>query len=76
MPRYYFDVKNGHRLIDPAGVDCVGDDAARKQAEMIAHQIAADVPASVARRVAVLDDKGREVAVIPIAESNGGKTGA
>lgn len=76
MPRYYFDVKNGHRLIDPAGVDCVGDDAARKQVEMIAHQIATDAPASVARRVAVLDDQGREVAIIPITEPNGGKTGA
>jgi hypothetical protein len=20
MPRYYFDVKSGHRLIDPAGI--------------------------------------------------------
>jgi hypothetical protein len=25
MPRYFFDVKNGYRLIDPAGVDCPSD---------------------------------------------------
>ena len=44
MPRYYFDVKNGHRLVDPAGVDCKGDDAARRQGKAIAEQIAVDVP--------------------------------
>ena len=32
MPHYYFDVKNGHRLIDPAGLECRDDQefAARK----------------------------------------------
>ena len=28
MPRYFFDVKNGHRLIDPAGLDCRNDQEA------------------------------------------------
>jgi hypothetical protein len=66
MPRYYFDVKNGRRLIDPAGVDCNGDDAATRQGRLIAEQIATDVSKSQARRVAVRDDEGRELAVIPI----------
>ena len=67
MPRYFFDVKDGHRLIDPSGVDCPNDEAAKKQAEVIARQIAADIPdrANV-RRVAVIDDEGREVAAIAI----------
>ena len=69
MPRYYFDVKNGHRLVDPAGVDCKGDDAARRQGKAIADQIAVDVPKSQARRVAVLNEQGCEVAVIPIARA-------
>jgi hypothetical protein len=30
MPRYFFDVKNGHRLIDPAGLDCRDDQEARE----------------------------------------------
>jgi hypothetical protein len=71
MARYYFDVKNGHRLVDPAGVDCIGDDAAKRQGKAIARQIAADVPQSQARHVAVRDDEGREVADIPIAGSDG-----
>jgi hypothetical protein len=72
MPRYYFDVKNGHRLVDPAGVDCIGDAAAKKQGEAVANQIAADVPKSQERRVAVRDDEGREVAVIRIGDSDRG----
>lgn len=44
MPRYYFDLKDGHRLVDPSGVDCPNDEAAQKQAKVIAARIAADVP--------------------------------
>ncbi len=44
MPRYYFDLKDGHRLVDPADVDCNGDDAAKEQAKIIARRIAADAP--------------------------------
>ena len=68
MPRYFFDVKNGHRLVDPAGVDCRSDEAAKEQGKVVAHQIAIDVPKSEARRVAVVDDEGREIATIPIGE--------
>jgi hypothetical protein len=42
MPRCYFDVKNGHRLVDPAGIDCAGDGEAKQQARIIASQIAQD----------------------------------
>ena len=44
MPRYFFDIKNGHRLIDPAGLDCRDDQEAKDQAIIIAGQIAADAP--------------------------------
>jgi hypothetical protein len=69
MPRYFFDVKNGHRLIDPAGIDCASDDEAKKQAKAIATQIATDAPASASRRVAVVDDEGREIAAISVKDS-------
>ncbi len=69
MPRYFFEVKNGHRLLDPAGVDCASDKDARRQGEAVARQIAADAPRSVARKVAVVDGEGREVANVPISES-------
>ena len=68
MPRYYFEVKNGHRLVDPTGIDCASDED-RQQAQVIASQIAQDVPAStIKRRVTVVDEEGREVTAIPVGE--------
>lgn len=73
MPRYFFDVKNGHRLVDPVGVDCKSEAQARRQGEAVAKHIAEESPRSVARKVAVVDDEGREVANVPIGNSNGQK---
>ena len=28
MPHYYFDIKDGHRLVDPSGLEIKNDDAA------------------------------------------------
>jgi hypothetical protein len=66
MPRFFFDVKNGHRLIDPAGLDCRDADQAMTQAGVIADQIAEDSPASSSRHVSVLDDELREVGTVSI----------
>jgi hypothetical protein len=55
MSRYFFDVKNGHRLVDPAGLDCRDDHETRDQAVLIARQIAMDAPASEGRHVAILN---------------------
>jgi hypothetical protein len=68
MPRYYFDVKNGHRLIDPAGLDCDSPAAAKKKGRHIASQIASDCPTSKARKISVLDWDRKEIEVIPIHE--------
>ena len=68
MPRYFFEVQNGHRLVDPSGADCASDEEAIKQARLIAAQIAAAVPSSATRRVAVIDDEGREVGSVLIGE--------
>jgi hypothetical protein len=40
MSRYFFDVKNGHRLVDSAGLDCSGDEEAVSNAQIIARLIA------------------------------------
>lgn len=67
MARYFFDVKNGHRLIDPSGLDCASDEEAKRQAEIIAAQIAADLGARpIVRRIAVLNEERREVATVTI----------
>jgi hypothetical protein len=71
VPRYFFDIENGHRLVDPAGVDCASDSDAQKKGTFIAQQIAADNPSSAPRRLAVMDDQGKEVAVISIGKRNG-----
>lgn len=71
VPRYFFEVHNGHRLVDPSGAECASDEEAIKQARVIAAQIAADVPASASRRVAVVDDQGRKVASVVIGENQG-----
>jgi hypothetical protein len=70
MPRYYFDVMNGHRLIDPAGVDCANDADATRQAKFIAARIAEEVPASK-RRLAVLNEQREEISVIKIGDEDG-----
>jgi hypothetical protein len=66
MPRYFFDVKNGHRLIDPSGLECRNDRDAYAKAVVIAQQIAQDSPASVGRHVAVLDSERQEVSRVDI----------
>ncbi len=72
MPRYYFDVKNGHRLIDPSGLDCRNDRDATAQAAIIAKQIAADVPASAGvRHVAIMDSERKEVGKVPVNSKQG-----
>jgi hypothetical protein len=42
MPRYFFDIQNGHRLVDPSGLDRSGDNEAVAKAKVIALQISED----------------------------------
>lgn len=66
MSRYFFDVKNGHRLIDPAGLDCRSDEDALEKATAIAQQIALDAPNSAGRQVEVLDKEKKKVGKVPV----------
>lgn len=66
MPRYFFDLKNGHRLVDPAGLDCSDDADALAKAEVIARKIADEGSNSAGRKVAVIDVEGREIGKIEI----------
>ena len=34
MPHYYFDIKDGHSLVDPSGSEFKNDDAAIAQAKV------------------------------------------
>jgi hypothetical protein len=45
MPHYYFDIKDGHRFVDPSGSDFKNDDAAIAKAKVIAIGVSLDKPA-------------------------------
>jgi hypothetical protein len=66
MPRYYFDIRNGHRLIDPAGLDCHDDQEAIRAGRLTAKQIANDVQPTQSRHIEVLDGDRLSIAKIAI----------
>jgi stage III sporulation protein SpoIIIAA len=67
MPRYFFDVIDGHRLSDPAGLECRDDAEATAYARTIARQIATDAPTSSRRHIVVINDNRQEVGAVPVA---------
>jgi hypothetical protein len=66
LPRYYFDIKNGHRLIDPAGLDCKSDSEAMRSAVLIAKQVAVDASPDQSRHISVLNGDREEVGKVPV----------
>jgi hypothetical protein len=62
MPHYYFDIKDGHRFVDPSGSDLVNDDAAIAKAKVLAIGVAIDTPAvDPERHIAVLNGSRKEI---------------
>jgi hypothetical protein len=62
MPRYFFDIKHGHKPIDPTGFDCGNDAEAIERANTLAIGVSLDKPESnPERHIAVRNDVGREV---------------
>jgi hypothetical protein len=65
MPHYYFDIKDGHRLVDPSGLDFKNDDAAIAKAKVIAIGVSLDKPAvDPERHIAVLSRE--EIFSVPV----------
>jgi hypothetical protein len=57
------------RLPDPSGLDCSDDRDAEAKARFIARQIARDAPpVSQPRIIAVLDENGNKVSVVPVSD--------
>ena len=44
MPRYFFDIKDGHRLVDPSGSNFDNDTDAIDRAKVIAIGVSLDEP--------------------------------
>ena len=67
MPHYYFDIKDGHRLVDPSGLEFKNDDAAIAKAKVIAIGVSLDKPAvDLERHIAVLNDSREEIFRVPV----------
>jgi hypothetical protein len=67
MPIFHFDIADGVRLEDPVGLDCRNESDARRTAELIARQIAADLDdGNEARSVVVVDEAGSEIFQTPV----------
>jgi hypothetical protein len=62
MPHYFFDIKDGHRLVDPSGSDCKNDAAAFEKAKILAIGVSLDKPAvDPTRRISVLNADRAEI---------------
>jgi hypothetical protein len=67
MPHYYFDIKDGHRLVDPSGLNFKDDDDAIAKAEVIAVGVSLDKPAvDPERHIAVLNELKEEICRVPV----------
>jgi hypothetical protein len=67
MPKYYFDVTDGTRLVEPSGLDCRDDQDAQAKASIIAKLVANEAPAApVPRHVEVLDEDRARVSKVPV----------
>ena len=67
MPRYFFDVKDGHTLFDALGFVCDDDTDAIIKATVLAIGVALDKPADdPERRIAIINDAGREIGTVPV----------
>lgn len=67
MPRYFFDIKDGRRIVDPSGLDCLDDTDAISKGETMARQIEADRSVDMdPRHVVVIDAEGQQIGKIAV----------
>jgi hypothetical protein len=67
MPRYFFDVADGHRLFDKSGFVCDDDIEAIVRAAVLAIGVSLDKPEDdPERRIAIINDQGREIGTVPV----------
>jgi hypothetical protein len=67
MPHYFFDIKDGHRLVDPSGSNCKNDTAAIEKARVLAVGVSLDKPAvDPTGRISVLNADRHEISTVPV----------
>jgi hypothetical protein len=74
MPRYFFDINDGRRIVDPSGLDCLDDADAISKGETMARQIDADgsVDMDPQRPVVVINEEGQQIGKIAVQRAPGG----
>ncbi|CAN5454406.1 hypothetical protein BH10PSE11_BH10PSE11_19740 [soil metagenome] len=67
MPRYFFDIKDGHRLLDPSGMIFKSDADAIARAKIFAVQVSLDTPRiDPERYISVLNEGRSEVSRVRV----------
>jgi hypothetical protein len=67
MPSYFFDIKDGHRLVDPSGFDCKNDTDAIDRAMILAIGVSLDKPeVDPTRRIAIRNNAGKQISTVPV----------
>jgi hypothetical protein len=67
MPHYFFDIKDGHRLVDPSGLELKNDDTAIAKAKVLAIGVSLDKPAvDPERPIVVLNGSQDEIFRVPV----------
>jgi hypothetical protein len=67
MPHYFFDIKDGHGLVDPSGSDCKNDAAAIEKARILAIGVSLDKPeVDPERHIALINDAGRKISKVAV----------
>lgn len=67
MPLYFFDIKDGHRLVDPRGQNCKNDAAAIEKARIVAIGVSIDQPeVDPTRYISVMNEARKEVFRAPV----------
>jgi hypothetical protein len=66
VPRYFFDIKDGQRLVDAAGSEFASDAEALREGLIRARAIAKEKPEWRNRQLAIVDNEAVEIGTIPI----------
>ena len=66
MPHYFFHIENRERLTDDEGEEFPGDQAALREAELIAGDLSKNQIGRTNLRVIVTNRKGEQVCEVPL----------
>jgi hypothetical protein len=66
MPKFHFEIVDGHKIEDPKGIDLPTEQQAKRLAEEMAKQIANDVDDNSLKEIVVKTETGDVIHKAPI----------